>query len=158
MAEARKVDGKHALKVPDFLKDPIEAAQVRLGQLEDEAQRVLKDLMLKGRAGRHDIEQIVHKIARQDWTFPEMKLLLEKLREQGVERAAELKGKAKSVRADALERMVELQGKVVAFLGVATREQVEELSRELERLARRIERGQQPRRPTKKGTKPSDQV
>jgi hypothetical protein len=158
MAEARKADGKHALKVPDFLKEPIEAAQVRLGQLEEEAQRVLRDLMLKGRAGRHDIEQIVHKLARQDWTLPEMKHRLEKLREQGVERAAELKGKAISVRAEALGRMVELQGKVVAFLGVATREQVEELSRELERLAKRIERGQRPRRPGKKGTKPSEQV
>jgi len=158
MAEAQKANGKHPLKVPDFLKEPIEAAQVRLGQLEEEAQRVLKDLMLKGRAGRKDIEQIVHRLARQDWTFPEMKHRLERLREQGVERAAELKGRAVSVRAEALERMVELQGRVVAFLGVATREQVEELSRELERLAKRIERGQHPRRAGKKGTKPSEQI
>lgn len=158
MSEARNSGGKHALKIPDFLKEPMEAAQVRLGQLEEEAQRVLKDLMLKGRAGRKDIEQIVHRLARQDFSFPEMKHRLEKLREQGVERAEELKGRAISVRADALERMVELQGKVVAFLGVATREQVEELSRELERLARRNERNQRPRRPVKKGTKPSAEV
>jgi hypothetical protein len=157
MAEARKVDGKHSLKVPDFLKEQLEAAQARLGQLEDEAERVLKDLMLKGRAGRKDIEQIVHRFARQDWTFPEVKHRLEKLREQGAERAAELKDRAISVRAEALGRLVELQGKVVAFLGVATREQVEELSHELERLAKRIERGQHPRR-SKKGMKPSEQV
>lgn len=158
MAEAHKFENHRSLKVPEFLREPLEAAQSRLDQLEGEAQRVWKDLMVKGRAGRKDIEQILQRLAKQDWNFPEMKQLVERLREQGAERAAEWRGKAESFRAEALERMVELQGKAVAFLGVATREQVEELSRELERLARRIERGQKGRRPGKKGSKPSAQV
>jgi hypothetical protein len=158
MAEARKMDNHRSVKVPEFLREPLEAAQARLGHLEGEAQRVWKDLMVRGRAGRKDIEQILQKLAKQDWNFPEMKQLVEKLREQGAERAAEWRGKAESFRAEALEKMVELQGKAVAFLGVATREQVEELSRELERLARRIERGQKGRRLEKKGSKPSAQV
>jgi len=158
MAEAHKVEGARSLKMPEFLREPIEAAQARIGQLEGEAQRVLRDLMLKGRAGRKDLEQILQRLANQDWSFAEMRQLVEKLREQGAERAAELRGRAESFRAEALERLGELQSKAVAFLGVASREQVEELSRELERLARRIERGQKVRRPTKKGTKPSAQV
>jgi uncharacterized protein CbrC (UPF0167 family) len=158
MAEAHKLENHRPIKMPEFLKEPFEAAHARLGHLEGEAQRVWKDLMVKGRAGRKDIEQILQRLAKQDWNFPEMKQLVDRLREQGAERAAEWRGRAESFRAEALERLVELQGKAVAFLGVATREQVEELSRELDRLARRFERGAKSRRIGKKGSKPSAQV
>jgi len=158
MAEAHKIEDHRSLKMPEFLREPFEAAQARLGHLEGEAQRVWKDLMVRGRAGRKDIEQILQRLARQDWNFPEMKQVVDRFREQGAQRAAEWRSRADSFRAEALERMVELQGKAVAFLGVATREQVEELSRELERLARRIERGAKSRRSGKKGSKPSAQV
>ncbi len=158
MAEAHKLENHRSLKMPEFLREPLEAAQARLGHLEGEAQRVWRDLMVKGRAGRKDIEQILARLARQDWNFPEMRQFVDRFREQGAQRAAEWRGRAESFRAEALERMVELQGRAVAFLGVATREQVEERSHELERLARRIERGQKGRRSGKKGTKPSAQV
>ena len=159
MAEVRKIDGGGPVKVPEFLKEPLEAAQVRLEQLEGDAQRVWKDLMLKGRAGRKDLEQIVQRLAKQDWHALEIRQVLDRLRTQGAERAAEWRGKAESFRAEALERMVELQGKAVTFLGVATREQVEELSRELDRLAKRIERGQRPAKGAKarKASRPSVQ-
>ena len=140
MAEANKVENGR-MKVPEFLREPLVAAQARLEHLEEEAQRVFKDLMDRGRASRKDLEQMVTKLSRQDWTFPEMKQRLEKLREQGVERAAEWRGKAETFRAEAMERMIELQGRAVGFLGVATKEQVEELSKELDRLARKIAKG-----------------
>jgi hypothetical protein len=93
---------------------------------------------------------MVSRLSKQDWTFPEMKQRIEKLREHGVERAAEWRGRAETFRAEALERMVDLQGRAIAFFGVATREQVEEISKELDRLAKRIEKGSRPRR-AKKG-------
>jgi polyhydroxyalkanoate synthesis regulator phasin len=155
MAEVRKFEKPGSLKVSEFLKDPLREAQARLAVLEEEAQRVWKDLMVKGRAGRKDIEQMVHRLSKQDWTLPEMKHRIDKLRVQGAERAAEWKDKAESFRLEALERMNDLQSRAVAFLGVATREQVEELSRELDRLAKRIERSDRTRRPAKKGTRPS---
>lgn len=155
MAEVHRIEAGRSRKIPEFLKEPLEAAQERLERLEGEAQRVWKDLMVRGRAGRKDIEQILQRLSKQDWSLPEMKPLLEKLREQGAVRAAEWRGKAESWRAEALERMVVLQGRAVAFLGVATREQVEELSRELERLARKIERGPKPRKNGKRSSKPS---
>ncbi len=155
MAEVHELADQRSLRVPEFLKEPLEAAQERLEQLEGEAQRVWKDLMVRGRAGRKDIEQIVQRFARRDWSLPEMRPLLEKLKEQGAVRAAEWRGKAESWRTEAQERMSELQGKAVAFLGVATRDQVEELSRELERLARKIERGQKPSSSSRKNGKRS---
>jgi hypothetical protein len=93
----------------------------------------------------------VQKLSKQDWTFPEMKHRIDKLREQGVERAAEWRGKAETFRAEALERVMDLQGRAIAFLGVATRDQVDEISKELDRLARRIEKGEKLRRAAKKG-------
>ena len=139
MAEAEKTENGR-LKVPEFLREPLVAAQARIGQIEEEAQRVLKDLVDRGRSSRKDIEEIVHRLSRQDFSLPEVKQRLEKLRDQGAERAAGWRDRAESFRADALERMLELQSRAVQFLGVATREQVEELSRELDRLARRFEK------------------
>lgn len=149
MAETHKIENGRMPKVPEFLREPLVAAQARLGHFEEEAQRVLKDLMDKGRASRKDLEHMVTRLSKQDWTFPEMKHRIEKLRDQGVERATEWRGRAETFRADALERMIELQGRAVAFLGVATKEQVQELSKELDRLARRIEKGSKVRRPKK---------
>lgn len=148
MAEA-KVENR-AKRVPEFLREPLEVAQAQFEQIETGAQRVLKDIVVRGRAGRKDLEQMVHRISRQDFSLDELKGRLEKLRDQSAERASEWRGRADSLRAEAIERMVELQSRAIAFLGVATREQVEELSKELDRLARRLERGEKARKPTKK--------
>lgn len=94
---------------------------------------------------------MMHRLSQQDWSLPEMRQRLEKLRETGAERAAGWRGRAESFRAEALERMIDLQNRAVSFLGVATREQVEELSKELDRLARRIDRGQKAKRARKPG-------
>ena len=138
MPETAKTNGNRAVKVPEFLKEPIEAAQARLEQLEVDAERVLRDLMDKGRASRKEIEQIVARLSKQDWKLPEMKQRFEKLRDQGEERAAEWRGRAETFRAEAMERVMDLQGRAIAFLGVASRDQVEELSKEIDRLARKI--------------------
>jgi polyhydroxyalkanoate synthesis regulator phasin len=139
MAETHRTDSSRNGKVPEFLREPLNAAQARLEHLETEAQRVFKDLMDRGRASRKDLEQMVHKLSQQDWSFPEMRQRIEKLREQGVERATEWRGRADTFRAEALDRMIDLQSRAVQFLGVATREQVAELSKELDRLSRRID-------------------
>lgn len=153
MAETQRNDHPRAVKVPEFLREPIHAAQARLELIEEEAQRVLRDLMDRGRASRKDLEQMVHRLSQQDWSFPEMRQRIDRLREQGAGRASEWRDRAESFRAEALERMIELQNRAVAFLGVATREQVEELSKELDRLARRIEKSAKPKRAGRKGGK-----
>jgi hypothetical protein len=140
MAETQRSNGGRAVKIPEFLREPLEAAQARIERLEVDAERVLKDLMDRGRAGRKEFEQIVARLSKQDWKFPEMKHRIEKLREQGVERAVEWRGRAETFRVEAMERVVDLQGRAIAFLGVASRDQVDELSREIERLAKRIEK------------------
>lgn len=125
-------------KVPEFLREPLEAAQARLEAFEEEAQKVFKDLVQRGRDSRKDVAVLVQRLSKQDWTMDDLRGRFGKLRDQSRERAHEWRGKAETFRSDALERLEDLQAKAITFLGVASREQVEELSRELDKLARRL--------------------
>ncbi len=140
-------------KVPEFLREPLEAAQARLVEFEEEAQKVFKDLMHKGKESRKDFADLVQRLSKQDWTMEELRGRVTKLREQSMERAQELKGRAETFRAEAVERLEELQAKAVTFLGVATRAEVEELSRELDRLARRLDKSEKVRKARKVAAK-----
>ena len=145
-------DKNSSMKVPELLREPLEAAQARLVEIEVEAQKVLKDLVQKGKESRKDVTVLVQRLSRQDWHMNELRDRVTKLRDQGMERAQELRGRAESFRSEATEKLEELQTKAVAFLGVATREQVEELSKELERLSRRLDKADKVRK-TRKGAK-----
>jgi hypothetical protein len=154
MAETHRESAKRASKVPEFLKEQLEQAQARLGQLEEGAERALKELVEKGRASRKDLEAVLLRISKDDRVV-DLRGKLEKFQRTGAVRAEEWKDKAESFRAEALERIVELQAKAVSFLGVATKDEVEELHRELDRLAKRFEKGQKAR-PARKGTKKAE--
>lgn len=152
MAEVQK-NGAKRIKVPEFLNDQLESAKERLTKLEERAEKALKELLQKGKASRKDLEALVARISKDD-RVADLKGRLEKLQKTGAERAEELRDRAENFRSEALERIGEFQEKAVKFLGVATREQVEELHRELDRLAKRFEKGQKARpskRPAKKG-------
>lgn len=147
-------DSQKNPKVPEFLREPLEAAQARLESFEEEAQKVFKDLVQKGRASRKDFADLVQRLSKQDWKMDELRGRVDKLREQGMERAQDLRGRAGSFRTDAVEKLEILQTKAIAFLGVATREQVEELSHELEKLVRRLDKTDKlGRKPAKKSPK-----
>lgn len=133
------------VKVPEFLREPLEAAQSRLVTIEEETQKALKELVQKGKASSRDISDLVQRLSKQDWNVDQVKGRLGKLRAQGKELATEWSDRA---RAEAAERLVDLQQKSISFLGVASREQVEELSRELARLARKLEKSA--KKPAKK--------
>jgi len=148
MAETEKNGAKSAIKVPDFLKGQLD----RLVQFEESAQKTLKDLVQKGRASRKDLEVLLVKVSKDD-RVTELKGRLEKLQRTGAVRAEALRDRAETFRAEALERILEFQGKAVSFLGVATRDQVEELHRELDRLARRFEKSEKARPAKKAGKK-----
>lgn len=154
MTDTRKDGAKRAIKVPEFLKEQLEQAQARLGLLEEGAEKALKELVEKGRASRKDLESVLVRLSKDDRVV-DLRGKLEKFQKTGAVRAEEWKGKAESFRAEALERIVELQGKAVSFLGVATKDEVEELHRELDRLAKRFEKGQKAR-PARKGGKKAE--
>lgn len=137
MPEVRK---NNSTKVPEFIREPLEAAQARIDAFEVEVQKVLRDLSKR----RKDFHDLVQKLSKQDWNN-ELRGRFGKLRDQGRERADELRGRAETFRADAVDRFEDLQTKAIAFLGVASREEVLELSRELDKLARRLEKAGKPK-------------
>lgn len=126
MSEVQKRNGKANTKVEGFLRESVEVAQARLEVLEAEAQKLL-----------HEVQARIEKMSGRDWA--ELRGRLEHLREVGVERAEEWKGKAQGFRVDAVERLETLQVKALKFLGVATREEVAELSREINKILKRLD-------------------
>jgi hypothetical protein len=134
MVETRKISQISSVKVPELLKE----------------------LAKKGKAGRKELEARLEKMvgdAHLEARLADLRGRLELLQKTGRARTEAWRGKADSFRAEALERMVDIQGKVVSFLGVATREQVRELHRELERLAKRVESGHKARPARKSASK-----
>ena len=95
---------KSSMKMPEFLREPLEAAQARLVEFEEEAQKVFKELMQKGKESRKDVAVLMQRLSKQDWRMDELKDRVTKLRAQGMERANELKDRAETFRADAWAR------------------------------------------------------
>ncbi len=149
MTQPQRQNHKGAVKIPEFILEPLQAAQAQLEAFEGEAQRVLKVLIQRGKASQKDIAQVVqrlrrsdllHNVWKQDWRPAQVKDRLKKLREISMERAQEWRDKADTLRAEALETLVGMQGKAVNLLGAASNEQLKELSRELHKLSRRLEK------------------
>ncbi len=133
MAEAQKSrNSRSAAKVQEIIRDSIEAAQERLETLEDEAQKLFQEVSTR-----------VQKVSKKDWK--ELRGQMEKLRRAGLDAAEEWKDKAQSFRSEAADRLVELQVRAVKFLGVASREEVAELSREINKILKRLDEVQKRR-------------
>jgi hypothetical protein len=141
MNAVHKNGAKRTSRVPGFFNEKLEDAKERFTKLEESAEKSVKDLIAKGKAGRKDLEALVVKVSKDD-RVTEFRGRLEKLQKKGAVRAEELRDRAESFRAEALDRIIEMQGKAVKFLGVATREQIEELHAELDRLAKRFQKSE----------------
>jgi len=140
MAEAQKTrNARSAAKVQELIRESIEAAQARLETLEDDAQKLL-----------HEVSTRVQKVSKKDWK--EFRGQVEKLRRAGLDAAEEWRDRAQSFRGEAVDRLLELQVRMMKVLGVATREEVEELSKEINKILRRLDEVQKrrARRPARK--------
>ena len=90
-----------------------------MADFEKEARKFFKDLMQKGHL--KELSALVRDLSKQDWSMTT-------LRVEGMRRAMEMR-----------RLPADLQRKAAAFFGVATRTQIENLSKELGGLARRID-------------------
>ncbi len=126
MAEAQKRNAKSSAKVEGFLRESVEVAQARLETLEAEAQKIL-----------HEVQTRFQKVSGKDWA--EVRERLDHLREVGMERAEEWKDKAQEFRVEAAEKLENFQVSALRFLGVASREEVAELSREINKILKRLD-------------------
>src|ERR687888_1879297 len=74
-----------SVKVPEFLREPLEAAQARLVEFEEEAQKVFKDLKQKGKESRKAFADLVQRLSKQDWKMDDLRGRVSKLRVQSLE-------------------------------------------------------------------------
>ena len=125
-------------RFPEFFREPLEGAQARLASFEQGAEKVFEGMVLKGKESGKDWAKLVQRLSRPEWKMEELRARMSKLREQSVEHAQVLRGRAESFRTDALERLQRAQYKAVELLGVASREQVEGLARRLDKLSRQM--------------------
>jgi ElaB/YqjD/DUF883 family membrane-anchored ribosome-binding protein len=138
MAETQKSRAtKSTPKVEGFLRESVEVAQARFETLEAEAQKIL-----------HEVSTRFQKVSGKDWA--EVRERLEQIREVGRERAEEWKDRAEEFRVDAADKLENLQVKALKFLGVASREEVAELSREINKILKRLDESRK-----RKGGKPA---
>ena len=137
MTETRKSHNAKSTKVEGFLRESVEVAQARLEVIEAEAQKLL-----------HEVQTRFQKVSGKDWA--EVRERLDHLREVGMERAEEWKDKAQEFRVEAAEKLENLQITALRFLGVASREEVAELSREINKILKRLDDSRR-----RKGGKPT---
>jgi polyhydroxyalkanoate synthesis regulator phasin len=108
------------------VRQGIEQAGVRLTSLEEEAQKMILDLVRRTKASRREVTQLFERLSAQD--------LLER------EAVKEWSGKARHAGTDAVRRLEELRDRAVAYVGIASREQVDELARDFTRLSRKLDK------------------
>ncbi|HYG69517.1 MAG TPA: hypothetical protein VD838_17720 [Anaeromyxobacteraceae bacterium] len=119
---------EHRTQVPEFLRKPMTAIQTRVDALEVEARRGLGDLLQHGSAGLQELDQFLDRVAREDWTMAGVRRRIQTLR-----------SRAENAGTSALRRFDEMPGAAVAAIASASRARVQDLSRGLSAIARRIE-------------------
>jgi len=106
----------HQTTIGERLKDSLEQAQNRLTSLEEEAQKVLRKEM-GTLINRLNGAELFDKRTVRQW-----------------------EGRARLVSADLVHRFEDLRARAIQYAGVASRDQVDELSRDLDKLSRKIDR------------------
>lgn len=123
MTGHRKENHQH---LKERFQDSLERAQARLSTIEEEAQKMVRDVVERSVASRKEIASLIARVnAAEVLENPKVK---------------QWQGKAKHVGDELQHHLEDLRGRVMDFAGVASREQVADLAKDLERLSRKIDR------------------
>lgn len=125
-----------------FVKESIEQAQSRLEAFEKEAEKVLAELRARSKTSRKELSALLEKFQGGE-LFESARTTEKKVEKQLRKRANELSG-------EVTERLANVQETVLRFAGVASREQVEDLVSELEKISKRLDKIARAKAATKK--------
>jgi len=103
--------------------------QERFDTLEMEARERLRKALGAGQHRLTELDEVLSKVKSEDWSVESVRKRLDLWR-----------GRAEQLRAKAMKRVNEMPGTAMAALASGTRAPVQNLARELERLAKLIER------------------
>lgn len=117
MAQAKKSG------LSEFLRAQAQVVQGRITEFQKEADKLAAELSTRGQHQLKELEKLIQKL-------------------EGLpigERSAEIAERAKAFGEDFASHFEEFQGKLIGFVGVATRDQVAELAKELKSLSKKID-------------------
>lgn len=130
--------GSFEIPVPTFVTEGIETGRARLKDLETQAQEIIRDLYARG---NKELDELKGRIPLDNFRD---RLAIDRLpiddladRAKGFE--TQTRTRANEVAADLERRLQDIQDKTLGLIGVASREQVQSLAADIDRLARRVD-------------------
>jgi len=131
-ARSKSKASKSKAKPTGFVKESLEQAQVRLEAFEKEAQKVLEDLRARSKSSRKELTSLLEKFQAGE--------LFESARSTEKKMERQVRAQANRLSEELADRLAAVQNAILSFVGVASREQVEELVQDLEKISKRLER------------------
>lgn len=120
------MSANHQTKIAERFKDSLEQAQARLTTLEEEAQKMFQEVLDRSKASRKEMSTIINRLNTGE--------IFDK------KTVKQWEGKARHVSADIAHRFEDLRSRAIQYAGVASRDQVDELARDLDKLSRKIDK------------------
>jgi hypothetical protein len=102
--------------------------QERIDAFEAEAKKRLDHLLHTGNERLSRIDHFLERVSKEDWTLTGMR-----------RRLVELRSRAENASTSALRRVDEMPGEAVSAIATAGRARIQDLSRGLSALSRRLE-------------------
>lgn len=115
----------------NVFQSSIHTLQTRINELEVEAKGRLRKALGAGNDALLGLDERLAKVSREDWSVDGLRKRIDVLRHR-----------AENLRATALRRVSEMPGTAVSALATSSRGPVQNLARELEKLAKRLEPGE----------------
>ncbi len=117
----------------DRIRQRLSELQTRLDAFEADARHRLRRALGAGNEALHDLDDRLARMSREDWSVPGMRRRMDGLR-----------ARAENLRASALKRVAEMPGEAMSKLATGSRVPLQNLSRGLERIARRLDEREPP--------------
>ncbi len=109
---------------------PLDQLQSRIETFEAEARGRLRKALGAGNGALLELDGALARVSSEDWTVDGLR-----------KRFGELRARAENMRAAALKRVADMPGSAVSAIATSSRAPVQNLARELDRLAKRLEPG-----------------
>lgn len=129
MAEATTVQSRKPVEAAErSKKTPKSAVQARIDAIESQAKKRIDALLESGNARLSRLDTLLARVSKEDWTFTGMRRRLEGLR-----------SRAENASNSALKRVDEMPAEAVSAIASASRARIQDLSRGLQAIARKLE-------------------
>ena len=116
----------------DRIRQRLSELQSRIDAFENDARHRLRKALGASNEALHGLDDRLARMSREDWSVPGMRRRME-----------ELRARAENLRASALKRVAEMPAEAMSKIATGSRVPVQNLSRGLERIARRLD-GREP--------------